>query len=529
MSDTNVSCVELADLLAGTSPFALIDVREAGEYNSSHIVGASLIPRRELEFRIAESAPFVGTPIVVCDDDGRRATLAARTLVALGYTDVRALGGGMNRWATERLPTEWGVNVPSKDFGERVQVENGVPEIDAVELRQRMERGDRMVILDTRTPEEYARTCIPGGRSVPNGELGLRITDLLDDVDDDTAVVINCAGRTRSIIGARLLQRMGVENVVGLENGTAGWALAGYELERGADRLDMPEPTDEGRAAAELFADKLAEEDGVQFIDIDELDSLIARAASESVYLIDVRTRDEFEEGRIPGFGWFPGGQAVQRADEVAPVHNAPIVFCCDGRARAALTASWYRQMGFCEVYAVRGGTELWRESGRALESGASGSKSMGLATLSEDVAASLRQTDIVASDATVIHVGLSAEFARAHIPASVWIPRGWLEIRVVNAVPDKSAALVVTCDDGSQSALAAATLSEMGYSDVAFLRGGMRAWQSAEGAIESGLSGVMSAPNDMLASGPERGFADMINYLRWEEELGHKYAAGDG
>ena len=267
----------------------------------------------------------------------------------------------------------------------------------------------------------------------------------------------------------------------------------------------------------------------MQFIDIDELDSLIARAASESVYLIDVRTRDEFEEGAFRVSAGSPGGQAVQRADEVAPVHNAPIVFCCDGRARAALTASWYRQMGFCEVYAVRGGTELWRESGRALESGASGSKSMGLATLSEDVAASLRQTDIVASDATVIHVGLSAEFARAHIPASVWIPRGWLEIRVVNAVPDKSAALVVTCDDGSQSALAAATLSEMGYSDVAFLRGGMRAWQSAEGAIESGLSGVMSAPNDMLASGPERGFADMINYLRWEEELGHKYAAEDG
>ena len=222
------------------------------------------------------------------------------------------MSGGMNRWVTERRPTEWGVNVPSKDFGEKVQVQHGVPEIDAVELRSRMDRGDKMVILDTRTPEEYQRNCIPGGRSVPNGELGLHISDLLDDVDDDTTVVINCAGRTRSIIGARLLQRMGVDNVVGLENGTAGWVLAGYQLETGADRLDLPDPTDEGLAASERFADQLVEQDGVRYIDVSTLDSLMERRTSESVYLIDVRTDSEYAEGHISGFRWFPGGQAVQ-------------------------------------------------------------------------------------------------------------------------------------------------------------------------------------------------------------------------
>ena len=221
------TCSELAALLDGDAQFALIDVREVGEYNASHIVGASLIPRRELELRIAESAPFAGTRIVVCDDDGRRAALAAETLRRMGYPNASALDGGMNRWVTERRPTEWGVNVPSKDFGEKVQVQHDVPEIDAVELKRRMDRGDKMVILDTRTPEEYRRNCIPGGRSAPNGELGLHINDILTDVDDDTTVVINCAGRTRSIIGTRLLRRMGIENVVGLENGTAGWVSGG--------------------------------------------------------------------------------------------------------------------------------------------------------------------------------------------------------------------------------------------------------------------------------------------------------------
>ena len=415
--------------------------------------------------------------------------------------------------------------MPSKDFGEKVQVQHGVPEIDAVELRRRMDRGDKMVILDTRTPEEYQRNCIPGGRSVPNGELGLHISDILGDVDDDTAVVINCAGRTRSIIGTRLLQRMGVDNVVGLENGTAGWVLAGYELERGADRLDLPDPTADGLASAEQFADGLVEQDGVRYLDVAGLDSLFARSETESVYLIDVRTDSEYAEGHIPGFRWFPGGQAVQRADEVAVVHNAPIVFCCDGRARAALTASWYRQMGFEEVYALHGGTSAWVESGRALESGAPDS---GAQAPSGKNVSTLTADDVSAS-ARVIHVGLSAEFAQGHVPGASWVPRGWLEFRIGDVAPDKDAPVIVTCaDGGAQSSLAAATLTDLGYTDVSTLDGGTRAWQASGRDVEVGLTGVMSPPNDNLPMGPDRGYADMVNYLRWEEELGHKYAVGD-
>ncbi len=520
------TCAELADMFDGAEPFALIDVREVGEYNASHITGASLIPRRELEFRIAASVPQTGTRVVLCDDDGRRAALAARTLRRLGYANASALDGGMNRWASERRPTEWGVNVPSKDFGEMVQVRHHVPEIDSAELRRRMDRGDELVILDTRTPEEYARNCIPGGRSVPNGELGLRFADILADAPDDATVVINCAGRTRSIIGTRLLQRMGVENVVGLENGTAGWVLAGYELERGADRLDLPQPTREGRAAAERFADDIAAEDGVRYIGVGELDALFERAESESVYFVDVRSAEEHEAGRIPRFVWFPGGQAVQRADELAVVKNAPIVFACDGRARAALTASWYRQMGFGEVYALRGGTQAWLDAGRALERGALAPPT----ALGGDAtpARSLSAADLANAldDVALVHVGLSAEFAQAHIPTASWVPRGWLEFRIADAAPDKSAPVAAICaDGGAQAALAAATLTEMGYANAAYLEGGMEAWIASGGAVEQGLSGVMSPPNDTLASGAERSFADMVNYLRWEEELGRKYA----
>src|SRR5215510_1449001 len=364
-----MSLEALKSLLVGNTPFAFIDIRETGEYNTSHIPGSSLMSRRHLEFQLPLAVPYKGTHVILCDDDGRRVLLAAATVERMDYRHVSVLDGGLNRWVSRDYPTEWGSNVPSKDFGEKVEVVHHVPELDATELHERMARGDKLVILDTRTPEEYQRFCIPGGRSVPGGELALRITDITQELDPDTTVIVNCAGRTRSIIGTRVLQRMGLKNVYGLKNGTSGWVLAGYQLETGANRVELPEPSAEAVAAAETYAAKLAREDHVRYLDIPALQAMLARCAQETVYFVDVRAQEEYVAGHIPGFRWFPGGQAVQRCDDVAVVHNGPIVFAFDRMARAALTASWYRQMGFDEVYAVEGGTTAWAASGLPMES----------------------------------------------------------------------------------------------------------------------------------------------------------------
>ena len=547
---TTISPQSLDALLKGDTPFALIDVREAGEYNNAHIPGASLISRRDLEAQIAAAVPHSATPVVLCDDDARRATFAAATLERLGYSDVSVLDGGINRWVTQEYQTEWGVNVPSKDFGERVEVVHHVPEIDAVELRERIDRGDELVILDTRTPEEYQRLCIPGGRSVPGAELALRITDITKDLSGDATVVINCAGRTRSIIGTRVLQRMGLPNVVGLKNGTAGWSLAGYALEAGADRLELPSVSENGIAAADAYADRLAEEDGVRYLDADGLQELMARRSDETVYLVDVRTSEEYAAGHIPGFRWFAGGQAVQRSDEVAVVKNCPIVFCCDARTRATITASWYRQMGHKDVYAVHGGTAEWQRAGHSLEQGHSQAQPLGLDDAKSKVrmlapsevpsasnapiilvgtgtrtSAYIREAnESPTSEAAIIFVGTSQQFAEAHVPGSHWVPRGWLETQIADFAPDKAAPVVVTCVDGIASTFAGATLADEGYADVSVLEGGMRAWRQAGHGIEQGLTGVMSTPADVVPAGTDRGYADMMNYLRWEEELGRKY-----
>ena len=526
-----ISPEDLAALLESNASFALIDVREAGEYNSTHIPEASLIPRRELEFRIAASVPHREAQVVVCDDDGRRAGLAAMTLERLGYSNVSVLARGINGWASLDYPTEWGVNVPSKDFGERMEVVHHVPEIDATELNERIQRGDKLVILDTRTPEEYRRFCIPGGRSVPGGELALRITDITADLDPDTTVIVNCAGRTRSIIGTRVLQRMGRQNVLGLKNGTSGWVLAGYELESGADRVDLPQPSAEGLAAAEAYANQLAAEDGVRHLDIPALREMMERAKSETVYFVDVRTTEEYREGHIPGFRWFPGGQAVQRSDEVAVVRNTPIIFACDDKVRSTLTASWYRQLGHQEVYAVSGGVSAWAAAGLDVETGGPAEPGMGLdaaqAGAREISAQELEQARASNPGSAVIFVDTSGDFAQGHIPGARWAPRGWLELQIGGLVPDKGTSVTVSCRDGQNSVFAAATLRDMGYSDVAILSGGMNAWRAAGLAVETGLAGVMSPPSDLVASGPDRNYADMMNYLRWETALGEKYAEG--
>src|SRR5215470_757481 len=414
---STTSARQLDDLLHGPAPFALIDVREAGEYNSSHIPGASSIPRRLLEAQMPRAVPFIGTPVVLCDDDGRRSRLAAATVERMGYRQVSMLDGGINRWVTEGLPTEWGTNVPSKDFGEKVEVVHHVAEIEAGDLAERVRRGDKLVILDSRTPEEFRRFCIPGGRNVPGGELALRVTDIVRGLDPSTAIVVNCAGRTRSIIGARVLQRMGLANVYGLKNGTAGWTLAGFTLETGADRVGLPPASPEAVAAAEAYADRVAKEDGVRSLDVQALDRVMARRSAESVYLVDVRTREEYAAGHIPGFSWFPGGQAVQRSDDVAIVKHCPIVFACDGRARATLIASWYRQMGFEEVYAVDGGTAAWTASGRALERGMGDTAPAGLEAARASVARVAPAAFQASAPDVVIFVDTSQDFARSHVP----------------------------------------------------------------------------------------------------------------
>ena len=229
-----ISCRDLADLMASETLYAVFDVRERGEFNVGQIANAISLPRSQIEFRIAELVPNPRTPIVVYDEGEGRAALGAQSLAEFGYENVSILEGGLPGWRKELLPTVTGVNVPSKAFGEKVHHERTIPEISPEELGNLKDRGADLMIFDVRTPEEYGRFCIPGGLNVPGGDLILWAEALRQK--PETTVVVNCAGRTRSIIGTAGLLRLGLNNVRALRNGTMGWLLAGLELETTAEQ-----------------------------------------------------------------------------------------------------------------------------------------------------------------------------------------------------------------------------------------------------------------------------------------------------
>lgn len=266
----------------------------------------------------------------------------------------------------------------------------------------------------------------------------------------------------------------------------------------------------------------------MRFLSIDELRAVMDRAGQECTYLIDVRTEREFVEGHIPGFWWFPGGQAVQRADDVVAVRTATVVFACDGTVRATVTASWYRQMGFPNVYAVAGGVTAWKAAGLPLGAGEPTQPVWGVTEAKERTRA-LSPQDLHGAITSggpplVIFVDPSNEFAAGHVPGARWLPRGRLELLIAVLAPATDTPIVVTDGDGRGATLSAVTLQETGYGNVSALHGGMDAWRAAGLPVEQGLTGVMQPPDDVVPAGPDRSSADMINYLRWEEALGKKY-----
>jgi len=263
-----ISSQELAARMASDQLFAVFDVRERGEYNEGQIPGATSLPRSQIEFRIQSLVPDWKISLMLYDGADGRAELAAKTLDELGYSEVSILEGGLPAWRKEGRQTVSGVNVPSKAFGEKVHHERNIPDVTSAELKTLCESGNELLILDVRTPEEYGRFCIPGGLNVPGGDLILWAEELRQK--KDATLIVNCAGRTRSIVGTAALRRLGLTNVRALKNGTMGWVLAGLELEKNPARA-LQQATPESRSAALSLAQQIATEEKLAWIPSQEL------------------------------------------------------------------------------------------------------------------------------------------------------------------------------------------------------------------------------------------------------------------
>ena len=505
-----ISPRRLKDMLHGKAELALLDVREPGQFGESHLLFATPLPYSRLELDIGALVPRKTAPVVLCDDGTLGiAERAAQRLQAMGYTGVAILDGGNAAWAAAGYTLFAGVNVPSKTFGELVEHAYDTPRITAAELARMRAAGEDFVLLDGRPLNEHHKMTIPGSTCCPNAELPYRIATMVKR--PQTTIVVNCAGRTRSILGAQTLINFGVPNpVYALENGTQGWFLADMTLEYGSKRR-YPERIDPATLpAAQNAARRLSERFQLQSATPAQVQAWLAEP-DRTTYLCDVRTPEEFKTGTLPGAVHAPGGQLIQATDQWVGVRNARIVLLDGGeQVRAPVVASWLQQLG-CEAYILDGGVTA-KVKGTPVAAPA-------LPALPAVSAVELK-TALAAGHCTVFELGASMDFRKAHIPGSRWSIRS----RLTADARGSSTPVVLVVADADLARLAATELLDAGVRDVKLLAGGLAAWTQAGYATEASPAQPPDADCiDFLFFTAERhngNRAASQQYLDWETGL---------
>ena len=498
-------------MLADGGELALLDVREELPFSESHLLLARSTPLSRLELRVPLLVPRRATRVVLVDGGEGLGGRAAQVLQRHGYTDVSVLEGGTPAWESAGFTLFSGVNVPSKAFGEVVEHASGTPNVDARELKRMIDAGEDLVVLDSRPWDEFSRMSIPTARNVPGAELVLRVADIAPS--PRTTVVVNCAGRTRSIIGAQSLIDAGVPNrVVALRNGTMGWALAGLVPDRGSDRrLPAAPPSPRALAWAKAAAGRVADRAGMARIDIATVERL--RREERTLFVLDVRDPREYAAGHLPGALSAPGGQLVQATDQYAGTLNARIVLVDDLEVRALMTGAWLRQMGWKEVFALAaGGSETGWPKPPVL-----GNAERTEACLDVQVLEAM----LGHGGATVIDLSLSREYRKAHIPGAWFAIRSRLD----RAMPkiDLVGTVVLTSEDGVIAALALDEMRALTALPVRYLGGGNAVWAASGRALTANDSRLADEPVDVWLKPYDRAggqTAAMQAYLDWEVDL---------
>ncbi|MEW5715754.1 rhodanese-related sulfurtransferase [Pseudomonas sp. SB113] len=502
------SFAQIRQALLDHAEVALVDVREEAPFAESHPLFAANIPLSKLELEVYSRIPRRDTQVTVYDNGEGLAARAAERLVALGYTQVSLLEGGLDGWRRAGGELFIDVNVPSKAFGELVESERHTPSLAAEEVQALLDSQADVVVLDARRFDEYQTMSIPTGISVPGAELVLRARELAPD--PATRIIVNCAGRTRSIIGTQSLINAGVANPVSaLRNGTIGWTLAGQKLAHGQSRRFAP-TSEEHRQIAAVDARRVADKARVGRATLADLHAW-QQEANRTTYLFDVRTPEEFEAGHLPGARSTPGGQLVQETDHVASVRGARLVLADDDGVRANMSASWLAQLGW-DVHVLD-----YLQAAHFSEKGA------WVAPAPAPPQAELISPHTLAEwlehgDTVVLDFTASANYVKRHIPGAWWVLRAQLP-QALAKVP-AAQRYVLTCGSSQLARLAVAEVEAITGKQVFLLQDGTAAWINAQLPLEEGETHLASPRIDRYRrpyEGTDNPREAMQAYLDWE------------
>jgi len=456
---------EVKPRLHAAGEIACLDVREHGQYGEGHPFLAVPCPYSRLETMVVGLVPRRDVPIILVDEGDGVAQRAAARLAAMGYADIDWIEGGAPAWATAGYTLFKGVNLPSKTLGELVEEKWHIPAIGPAALEAWRSEQRPFQLFDGRPAVEFAKMTIPGSRSMPNGEAAHRWDAL---ASNDGPVVVNCAGRTRSIIGAVGLALVQPRlPVLALENGTQGWALSGRALAHGQVAAPLPAAQ---VAGSRLRAEAFMAVHRLRRLDRTEAETL-AREPGRTTYLLDVRDPAEHAAAPHAAAPSAPGGQLVQATDQWIGVHRARVILADDTGLRAALAAFWLRQLGY-ETY-VLAGIDEWPADWRL----PAGTFEPPHCPALPEVAASDAVTRVQNGD-LLLDLRGSFDYRAGHLAGALWSVRPRL--------PAAAGRHVLLAGDASITALAAIDLMEGGAASVERIAGDARDWRNAGQALDA-------------------------------------------
>jgi rhodanese-related sulfurtransferase len=346
MSDISIDSQTFAQWLDDGAELAVLDLRakeDAVSYGQP-LFGTNLPADRVLD-EIDRAVPRNKVRTVLVDaGDGQGAQLADRLHETRGWNEIYALDGGFPAWLESGYASR-SFDIPGMDFSLAVKHERNTPVVTVQELKERREKGEDILVIDTRTVPEFTRNHVPGAISVPAAELLLRFTEVAPSAS--TQIVVSCAGLPRAILGAQTLIDAEVpNNVAYLEDGTAAWRRAGWDLEEGLTARYGP-ATKTSRAFAREHVERFSTSGEFPQIDL-ETARAWAADPDRTTYLLDVRTPEEFAAEHIPGTFSSEGGQLLGLSSRTIATRGARIVLIDDlDGIRARTVAHWLSRRKF--------------------------------------------------------------------------------------------------------------------------------------------------------------------------------------
>lgn len=478
--------------------WAFLDLREEGEAAEGHPFGSTNLPYSRMEIDLPHLVPRPETPLVLFDGGTGLAERAAQRLLALGRTQLAVVSGGAPAWVARGLPLFKGVHSFSKAFGEWVQHQYHVPEIGPEDLAAQLAAPDAPTLIDGRPLPEHQAFTLPGALNCPNAELPLRLPAI---VAAGQRIVIHCAGRTRSIIGAQTLRDFGFPNpAVALRDGTQGWELAGLARETGAKR-PVADPSAGQADEAKTRARAVIAAQGVPTVTAATLTDWLAQAI-RTTYLFDPRS----EGPPTPGFRSTPGTTLVQQTDSFIAVKGARVVLWDPLLVRSTFAALWLTRMGILAHVLLDEPPPLQPFSRPVLPP-------------TPPLLEADKLSSALANDAKVLDLRPLAQFRADHIQGATRT----LRPRLAELALTPGSAVVLVANDPARAALVAADLRDLEHHVLGLAPPEPQAWRDA------GLATASSAPTDpdddpetiRFCAGRHSGnLDDARTYLAWETGL---------